>query len=90
MSLSDGGWTPQGFAFIDNRVRQDYIVQVIWETEAGRVKTLDLKMSESGDWIGELLIEDARETDSIVVAVAGLAPKTRLPARYSLTLTAAP
>jgi len=90
LELSDAGWQPRGFTVIDNRVRQDYIVQVIWETEAGRVKTLDLKMSESGDWIGELLIEDAGETDSIVVAVAGLAPKTRLPARYSLTLTAAP
>ena len=47
-------------------------------------------MNESGDWIGELLIDDADESDSIVVAVAGLAPKTRLPARYTLTITPAP
>jgi immune inhibitor A len=90
LDLSHAGWRPNGFTLINNRVRQDYIVQVIRETEEGRVTTLDLKMNESGDWIGELLIDDADESDSIVVAVAGLAPKTRLPARYTLTITPAP
>lgn len=88
--LADSGWQPNGFAFTDNRVRQDYIVLVIWETKAGRVETMELKINESGDWIGELLIEDPGEGEGVVVAVAGLAPKTRLPARYSLTTAPVP
>ena len=51
---------------------------------------MELKINESGDWIGELLIEDPGEGEGVVVAVAGLAPKTRLPARYSLTTAPVP
>ena len=90
MALSDGGWEPQGFTVIDNRVHQNFIVRLIWETEAGRVIDLDLKMSESGEWTGELLIEGDGMKHSLVVAVAALAPKTRLPASYSLTATPVP
>ena len=90
LALADGGWQPQGFTVIDNRVRQDFIVKLIWETPATRVDDLELKMSESGDWTGELLIEDAGEMKSLVVAVAALAPKTRLPTDYSLTVSPAP
>ena len=90
LALADGGWRPEGITLIDNRVRQDYIVQVIRETKASPVKTLDLKMNEAGDWTGELLIEDAGEMDNFIVAVAALAPKTRLRARYSLTVAPAP
>ncbi|MCH7711987.1 MAG: immune inhibitor A [Chloroflexi bacterium] len=90
MALSADGWNPQGFIAIDNRVRQDFIVKVIWESQPARVEDLDLKMSESGDWIGELLVEGAGETHSLIVAVAALAPKTRLHAGYTFTVTAAP
>ncbi|PKB63228.1 MAG: hypothetical protein BZY67_01115 [SAR202 cluster bacterium Io17-Chloro-G1] len=90
LTLSDGGWQPRGFSVINNRVRQDFIVKVLWESEAARVIDLDLEMGVSGDWIGELFIEDAGETRRLVVAVAALAPKTRMLASYSLTITPAP
>ncbi len=89
-TLSHAGWNPDGFAFVDNQVRQDYIVQVIWETDSGRVKTLELEVGENGGWIGELLVDELEAVDNLVVAVAALAPKTRVQAHYSLTVAPAP
>ena len=87
---SQDGWEPEGFIATDNRVRQEYIVQVIWNGDGGRVETLELQTGAAQDWHGELLIKDDGSIDGFTIAVAALAPKTRLPVRYSLSVTPAP
>ncbi len=78
------GWAANGFILIDNRVAQDYIVQVIEMDEQNRVSVM--KLDGSND--GEVLINAPQELNRLVVAVAALAPKTLQPATY--TISAAP
>jgi hypothetical protein len=76
------GWQAEGFIHTDNRVRQDYIVQVIQVGEGNRVVELPL----DGANAGELVILNPKELRRLVVAVAALAPKTRQLAPYTLTV----
>jgi len=78
------GWAANGFILIDNRVAQDYIVQVIEMDEQNRVSVM--KLDGSND--GEVSINAPQELNRLVVAVAALAPKTLQPATY--TISAAP
>ena len=79
-----GGWQAKGFILIDNRVAQDYIVQVIEMDEQNRVSVM--KLDGSND--GEVLINAPQNLNRLVMAVAALAPKTLQPATY--TISAAP
>jgi hypothetical protein len=76
------GWQAEGFIHTNNRVRQDYIVQVIQVGEGNRVTELPLDAANAG----ELVIPNAKELRRLVVAVAALAPKTRQPAPYTLAV----
>lgn len=75
------GWDANGFIHIDNRVPQDYIVQVIEVAEETRVRVMPLDDSNSG----EVLVQAPRNLDRLVVVVAALAPKTLQPASYALS-----
>ena len=66
----------------DNRVRQDFIVQVIEDAPEPRVRQMALDEANSG----EMYIPAAEDRDRLVVVVAALAPKTRQPASYTLTV----
>jgi hypothetical protein len=77
-----GGWQTRGFVLIDNRVRQDYLVQVIEAAETNRVTLMPLDPANQG----ELIIPSPQTLDRLVVAVAALAPNTRQPAPYTLTV----
>lgn len=79
-----GEWAAEGFILIDNRVAQDYIVQVVEMAGENRVSVM--KLDGSND--GEVLVDAPQALDRLVVAVAALAPKTLQPATY--TLIAAP
>ena len=76
------GWEPDGFILTHNRVTQDYIVQVIQVGEENRVTNLVLDKSNTG----EMTIAAPRDWDRLLVAVAALAPKTRVGAPYTLTV----
>jgi hypothetical protein len=76
------GWQAEGFIHTNNRVRQDYIVQVIQVGEGNRVVDLPLDAANAG----ELVIPDPKGLRRLVVVVAALAPKTRQPASYTLTV----
>ena len=76
------GWQPGGFVLIDNRVQQDYIVQVIEVGKETKVSLMALDSSNSGEFV----IMDPKELDRLVVAVAALAPKTLRPAPYTMTV----
>ena len=65
---------------IDNRVRQDYYVQVIELAETNRVTVMPLDQANRG----ELIVPAPQALDRRTVAA--LAPKTRQLAPYILTV----
>ena len=76
------GWTAEGFVLTDNRVKQDYIVQVIQVGTDNRVTRISLDDNN----LGSVTIAAPGELDQLVVAVAALAAKTRQEAAYTLTV----
>ena len=80
LSMELDGWNAAGFVLTDNRVKQDYIVQVIQVGQDNRVTQMQLDESNSGS----VVITAPEELDRLVVAVAALAPKTRQAAAYRL------
>jgi hypothetical protein len=76
------GWQAEGFVLTDNRVKQDYIVQVIQVGKESRVTVMSLDDANSG----EVVIPVPQTLDRLVVAVAALAPNTRQEATYTLTV----
>ena len=82
LNAASDGWEAEGFILTDNRVRQDYIVQVIQVGEENRVTTLVLDDNNTG----ELAIAAPQDWERLVVAVAALAPKTREGTSYTLTV----
>ena len=78
------GWESAGFVFTDNRVKQDFIVQVVLGEEIPQV----VQISLDGNNAGSLDIDHAGELDRVVVVVAALAPATREMASYSLNVVA--
>ena len=75
------GWQPRGFVLTNNRVPQDYIVQVIEVSAEPRVTTVAL----DGNNEGRFTVERPEDLEQLVVAVAALAPKTRERADYTLS-----
>ena len=76
------GWNAQGFIRIDNRVPQDYVVQIVEVGNETRVREMALDENNRG----EMAIRRLEDLDDVVVVVAALAPKTNHEARYTLTL----
>jgi hypothetical protein len=81
LQLTDG-WQPEGFILIDNRVPQDYVVQVIEVSTDSRVRIMPLDGSNAG----ELVVQRPQDLDRLVVVVAAIAPKTLQHASYSLVV----
>ncbi len=81
-TMDDGEWKGDGFAWTDNRVKQDYIVQVIEVGQVNRVTQMQLDKSNSGS----VVIASPGELDQLVIAVAAAAPKTRQEAEYTLAV----
>jgi len=79
---STEGWKAKGFLLISNRVKQDYIVQVIASGSENQVTRLVLDEAN----MGELIMPAPRRLERLVVAVAALAPKTRIETSYTLTV----
>lgn len=82
LDAGSDGWEAEGFILTDNRLRQDYIVQVIQVGEENRVTTLVLDENNTG----EMTIATPQDWDRLVVAVAAVAPKTREGNSYNLTV----
>ena len=80
--LSEDGWQAEGFLRTDNRVPQDYIVQIIEVGDETRVR----EMALDGNNFGEMTIRDLEGLDEVTVVVAALAPKTDQEASYTLTI----
>jgi immune inhibitor A len=82
LSENDMGWHAEGFVLASNRVKQDYIVQVIEIGEENRVSAFSLDAADTG----EMVIASPETSQRLVVAVAALAPQTLQPAPYTLTV----
>ena len=82
LTMEGDGWTAEGFVLTDNRVKQDYIVQVIQIGQVNRVTQMQLDEQNSGS----VVIATPEELDRLVVAVAAAAPKTRQEAGYTLAV----
>lgn len=78
-------WIPKGFVWSNNLVRQNFIVQVVYEGDnehANRVVQVPLDDRNRG----EVMIEPAPGVKRIVAIIQPTAPSTRMPASYTITL----
>lgn len=85
VDVAPAGWTPKGFVWTNNLVRQSFIVQVVYEGDdqhPNRVVQVPLDDRNRG----EVMIEPLPGINRIVAIVQPLAPSTRMPARYTMTL----
>ena len=80
-SLTDNpGWEADGFALTDNRVNQEFIVQVIEVGAEPRVSEVPL----DGQNAGTFTVKAPETLEKLMVVVAALAPHTRQPAGYTI------
>ena len=78
-------WQPNGFVWTNNLVRQDFIVQVIYEGKGNTAnRVLKLELDDSN--FGEMALQSAPEARRVVVTVQSMAPSTRMPAKYTMRL----
>ena len=84
-SEPDGGWTPDGFLFSNNLVRQDYAVRLMTVSETG--ETTVASMFIDGNGHGTLTFDNSADniTDAAVM-VMPFAPQTRQPSQAALTV----
>ena len=82
----DQGWDADGFIRIDNRVPQDFIVQIIEIGDQTRVRQMPFVQDNRG----EMVINRLENLTDVVLVVAALAPRTLQSAEYSLMLEPAP
>lgn len=80
----DDGWQAAGFIPIDNRVPQQYIVQVLQKGAENRVTRLTLTADGQGGLTGTAAAAPYPGMKRMMVAVTPLAPGTREPAAYTL------
>ena len=86
LEVDDAAWQPAGFVRINNRVRQDFAVQVILvgEEEGEESRVLQMPLDQANN--GELILKAPQDYARIVVVVFAMAPGTVQPASYTLTL----
>ena len=77
-----GPWEPDGFVLTDNRVPQEFIVQVIQENGEPSVDRIPLDAANAG----EFTVPSPEDLDRLVVVVAALGYPTRQPASYTLSV----
>lgn len=82
----DSDWVPNGFVFVDNRVPQEFMVQVLQKGSRNQVTQLPLSYVSPGVWQGELVVEPYEGLERTMVAVTALAPVTREKAGYHLAV----
>ena len=78
-TLSDDGWTAEGFVRIDNQWPQSYLVEVLTRSATPPVQRMQLDARDRG----RLAIKGGQ---SAIVAVAGLAPITTHSASFQVRL----
>lgn len=82
----DGGWQSEGWLRMDNRLPQEFLVQLVrpGATDEPVTRLLGPGETPSGEWT----ITAGGEAGGAMLVVSGLAPVTTEPARYTLALVA--
>ena len=84
-SEPDGGWTPDGFVFSNNRVQQDYAVRLITVSATGETTVASMFIDENSH--GTLAFDNsAGDITDAAIMVMPFAPQTRQPAHATLTV----
>ena len=86
LEVDDAAWQPAGFVRINNRVRQDFAVQVILVGEENGEESRVLQMPLDQANNGELILKAPQDYARIVVAVLATAPGTVQLASYTLSV----
>ena len=81
----DGGWTPDGFFFSNNRVQQDYAVRLMTVDENGEAFIARVPVTENAGVTFNFDNSDGSLTHAALM-VMPFAPQTRQPARATLTI----
>jgi len=84
---SDGAWEALGFIRTDNRVPQDYLVQVIEMGDEVTIRNMPLDQDRNGSLI---LQGFGARLERAIVIIAPIAPKTSQPASYVLSVQPVP
>ena len=78
-------WTPNGFVWTNNLVRQDFMVQMVYEAKSGsNNRVIQFHLDEANQ--GAITLEPDPDAKRIVAIVQPVAPSTRIPAGYTLSL----
>ena len=78
-------WQPKGFAWTNNLVRQNFVVQVIYEgRDDGDNRVLQLELDSANR--GEIALDPAPGFRRVIAAVQSMAPSTRMPTQYTMAL----
>ncbi len=81
----DGGWTPDGFFFSNNRVQQDYAVRLMTVNENGNASIARVPVIEHAGVTINFDNSDGNITHAAIMLMP-LAPQTRQPARATLSI----
>ena len=91
VSEPDGGpelaveWTPSGFVWTNNLVRQRFIVQVVYEGREGFPnRVLQMELDDTNQ--GTMTLEPDANARRVVAVVQSMAPSTRMPASFTVRL----
>ena len=78
-------WTPRGFAWTNNLVRQNFMVQVVYEgAEGSENRVIQLPLDDANR--GSVTLQPDPNARRIVSIVQPTAAATRLPSNYTLSL----
>lgn len=86
---SDADWQAAGFVRTDNRVPQRYIVQMLQKGTENRVTQLTLTADGQGGLTGAAVVTPYPGLKRMMVAITPIAPGTREPGAYTLTVEGA-
>ena len=81
----ESDWTPRGFTWTNNVVRQKFTVQIVYEGAEGFDSRV-IQMSLDHNNRGSIALEPDPNARRMVAIVQPMAPSTRLPSNYTLTL----
>ena len=81
----EAGWEPQGFVWTDNRVRQGFMVQLIYEGNGDSPNRV-LQVELDSDNRGSITLDPDARAKRVIAVVQPVAPSTRVPANYTLRL----
>jgi len=85
---SDGEWTALGFVRVNNRVQQEYLVQIVISAGDGVLTVERLPVAPDGR--GEATVSTADGNAMIVVIVSAVTSASRADAPYTLTIEPLP